>query len=136
MATLVWKDQYSVKVMEIDNQHKKLFDLINKLDAHMRQGKGKEILGTVLKELVDYTRYHFGHEERILRESGYPEYEEHKAIHERVTERVLAIQKQYLEGNGAHLTIDAMNYLNNWITKHILGTDQKYTAHVNAKGIS
>lgn len=135
MSVLEWNEQYSVKVKALDNQHEKLFDLINKLDDHMRQGRGREVLGSVLGELVDYTKVHFANEERMLRDSGYPEYEEHRAIHARVTERVNAIYRQYQDGNGAHLSIEAMNYLHNWITKHILGTDQKYSHHLNSKGL-
>ena len=101
----------------------------------MRQGKGKEILGTVLKEMVDYTKVHFAAEERILRDSGYPDYEQHKAVHEKVTEKVSTIHSKYLQGNGSHLTIEAMNYLNDWLQKHILGTDQRYSSHLNGKGL-
>ncbi len=78
---IAWSEKYSVKVKELDNQHKKLIDIINKLDNNMRQGKGKEVLGNVLNEMLDYTRVHFTAEERILRESAYPDYENHIAIH-------------------------------------------------------
>lgn len=136
MSVLNWSEQYSVKVKALDNQHKRLFDLINKLDAHMRKGRGKEVLGNVLGELVDYTKVHFAEEEKILRETGYPEYNEHKAVHAKVTERVNAIFRQYQQGNGAHLSIETMNYLHNWITKHILGTDHKYVPHLKGKGLT
>ncbi len=132
---IVWNEKYSVKVKELDNQHKKLIEIINKLDNSMRQGKGKEVLGSVLKETVDYTKVHFAAEERILRDSGYPYYDQHIAIHAKVIEKVNSISRQYQEGNGAHLTIEAMNYLNNWLQKHIQGTDQKYSSHLNSKGI-
>jgi hemerythrin len=101
----------------------------------MRQGKGKEILGSVLKDMVDYTKVHFAAEERILRDSGYPDYAQHKAIHEKVTEKVSTIHSKYLEGNGLNLSIEAMSYLNDWLQKHILGTDQKYSSHLNDKGL-
>jgi hemerythrin len=132
---IVWNEQYSVKVKELDNQHKRIFEIINKLDSHMRQGKGKEILGSVLIDMVEYTKVHFAAEERILRDNGYPDYDQHKAIHEKVTEKVSSIHRQYLEGNGSHLSIEAMNYLNNWLQKHILGTDQGYSSHLNGKGL-
>jgi hemerythrin len=134
LMSVVWNEQYSVKVKELDNQHKKLFEIINKLDNHMRQGKGKEILGSVLTDMVDYTKVHFAAEERILRDAGYPDYDRHKAIHEIVTEKVGTIRKKYLDGNGTHLSIEAMNYLNDWLAKHILGTDRKYSAHLMTKG--
>lgn len=133
--SVVWNEKYSVKVRDLDEQHKRIFEIINKLDSYMRQGKGKEILGSVLKEMVDYTKVHFASEERILRDSGYSEYEQHKAIHENITEKVNTIYQQYQAGKGAHLSIETMNYLNNWLAKHILGTDQKYSLHLNGKGL-
>lgn len=132
---VLWKEEYSVKVNDLDNQHKKLFEIVNQLDDYMRKGKGKEILGKVLKDMVDYTKIHFAAEERILRDNNYPDYDQHKAIHAKITEKVSMIHKQYIEGNGSHLSIDTMNYLNNWLSKHILGTDQKYSAHLNGKGV-
>lgn len=132
--SVLWDPRYSVDVREIDDQHKKLFEIINKLDDHMRLGKGKEILGSVLREMVNYTKIHFATEERILRDSGYPDYDQHKAVHEKITDRVSTIHKEYLEGNGSHMSIETMNYLNNWLAKHILGTDQKYSPHLNGKG--
>jgi len=130
-----WSEQYSVKVKELDNQHKKLFDIINKLDSNMRLGKGREILGLVLKDMVEYTKVHFTTEERILRNTGYPDYDKHKSIHENVTEKVSSIHKKYLEGNALTLSIETMDYLKNWLSKHILGTDHMYIQHLNSKGV-
>jgi hemerythrin len=73
MELIKWKDVFSVKVSEVDNQHKKLIGLINQLYDAMRVGKGREVLGSVLTELVNYTIYHFSTEERLFREYGYPE---------------------------------------------------------------
>jgi hemerythrin len=66
MGYLKWNNRYSVHVDEIDKQHQKLINLINEMYDAMQAGKGREIIGTVIDEFVDYTVYHFNTEERFL----------------------------------------------------------------------
>lgn len=130
----VWSEKYSVNVDEIDRQHKKLIGLVNTLDQAMREGKGKSVLSDVLKELVQYTQMHFAAEERIMKTNEYPAYAEHKAKHDKMTMKVLEIQKQYQEGKVA-ITFEVMKFLEDWVDKHILGTDKKYAPHLNSRGV-
>jgi hemerythrin len=66
MAFMEWNNSFSVNVAEIDNQHKHLIDLINKLFEAMSVGKGSEVMGTVLKDLINYTVSHFAMEEKYM----------------------------------------------------------------------
>ena len=134
MALLAWKDAYSVKIKEIDDQHKKLIDMINELNDAMSQGKAKEVLGAILDKLVTYAASHFALEERLFQTHGYEGYQEHKAKHEKMTAKVLDLQRQYNSGQAA-MTIEVMNFLKNWLDKHIIGTDMKYSAFLNSKGV-
>jgi hemerythrin len=59
MALITWNDSLSVKVAEIDEQHKKLIAMINELNDAMRLGKGKDVLGKIVNGLVTYTTTHF-----------------------------------------------------------------------------
>ena len=135
MALLNWSDSYSVGVKDIDLQHKKLIDLINSLHDGMKQGKGKEILGTVLNELANYTVYHFGFEEKLFEKYGYPETIVHKRQHADLVGQVKKLVESYNNG-GSVLSMDLMNFLKDWLTQHIAGSDKKYTAFFNGKGIA
>lgn len=135
MALLNWSDNYSVGVKEIDSQHKKLVELINNLHDGMKQGKGKEILGTVLNELASYTVYHFGFEEKLFDKYGYPETIVHKRQHADLVAQVKKLVESYNNG-GSVLSMDLMNFLKDWLTQHIAGSDKKYTAFLNSKGIA
>ncbi|MCX6168934.1 MAG: bacteriohemerythrin [Ignavibacteriales bacterium] len=135
MALLNWSDSYSVGVKDVDLQHKKLVELINNLHDGMKLGKGKEILGSVLNELVSYTVYHFGFEEKLFEKYGYPE----TIIHKRQHADLVAQVKKFVEGynnGGSVLTMDLMNFLKDWLTQHIAGSDKKYTSFFNSKGIA
>ncbi len=134
MELIKWKDIFSVKVSEVDIQHKKLIGLINQLYDAMRIGKGREVLGSVLTELVHYTIYHFSTEERLFREYGYPEYDEHKQIHDDLTRKAKELKESFDRGNKM-ITIDVMLFLSNWLNVHILEVDKKYSEFLNSKGV-
>lgn len=135
MALINWSDSYSVKVKEIDNQHKKLVELINLLHDSMKEGKGKEALDKVLDELVKYTVYHFSYEERLFEKYGYPEAKIHTRQHNDLIEQVKKFVKDFESGKSI-LAMEVMNFLRDWLMKHISGDDKKYSSFFNAKGIS
>ena len=134
MAVFAWNEKYSVSVREIDEQHKKLIGLVVQLHNAMRQGQGKQALDKILKELVAYTQTHFAAEERIMKTNDYPEYAEHKVKHDKMTQKVLEVQKGYQAGK-LNITFEVMEFLENWVDKHILGTDKKYAPFLNGKGV-
>ncbi len=134
MSLITWDNSFSVKIKVIDNQHQKLVSLINALYDGMNQGKGRDAIGKTLDELVSYTRTHFAYEEQLFKIHGYPTLAEHKAEHDALTEKVIDFQKQYREGK-ANLALPLMTFLKDWLTNHIRGTDQKYTAFLNSKGV-
>lgn len=132
---LVWNENMSVKVNEIDQQHRKLIVLIGNLEEAMSKGKGKEALGKVLGELVQYTKYHFGFEEGLMTMHQYPDDADHRQKHARLTGQVLELQVKQAAGQMG-LTIPTMKFLNNWLSDHILNTDKKFGAYLNSKGVS
>jgi hemerythrin len=134
MAIISWKDAYSVGISEIDRQHHKIIDLINQLNDAMTEGKGKAILGKILADLISYTHNHFKAEEKLFDQYEYPEAEEHKIKHQKMTEKVLDLQKQFKE-KKISITFEVMDFLQNWLDKHILGTDKKYGPYLNGKGV-
>jgi hemerythrin len=135
MALMAWSDKLSVGVDSIDDQHKKLLSLLNQLHDGMMAGKGKDILGGILKGLVDYTVTHFRYEEQLFARTGYPESEEHKNEHAELVRKVEEIQRQYATTGAKALTIPVMNFLKDWLSLHIVGTDKRYAPHLIAKGV-
>ena len=134
MSIISWKDDYSVGIAEIDRQHHKLIDLINQLNDAMSNGKGKEILGKILSDLINYTHSHFKMEEKLFDKYGYPDAEEHKIKHKKMTDKVLDLQEQFQQ-KKITITFEVMDFLQNWLDKHILGTDKKYGPYLNSKGV-
>lgn len=126
MELFAWSEEYSVGVVELDAQHKKLFSLVNELHEAMAAGQGKEALERTLASLINYTRSHFAAEERFMKASGYPKFLQHKAEHEALTKKVLDYQKSYRTGKIA-LSIEVMDFLKGWLRQHVMASDKRYS---------
>lgn len=134
MALMTWNPDYSVKIREIDEQHKQLIAMINELNEAMSSGRGKETLGSILDRLTRYVASHFQLEEKLMEQHGYPEFADHKDKHQKMTAKVLSLREDYKQGKIA-LTIEVAKFLQDWLNKHILSTDQKYAPFLTAKGV-
>ncbi len=135
MSLIAWNANFSVGIAEVDEQHKRLIDILNSLFDAMKQGKGKEVLGPVLKELVEYTVYHFGTEERLFQKYGYPEYKQHKQEHDAFTQQALDFNVAYSKGQKM-MTVDVLDFLTGWLQNHILEKDKKFGPFLRGKGAS
>ena len=135
MSLMEWTERMSVGVTQFDDEHKKLIVLINDLFDAVQAGRGRQALGAVLDELVDYTKTHFAHEEHQLKKTGYAAFAEHKKEHDALTKQVIDIQRKYHAGATAMLSMEVMSFLKSWLVNHIQGTDSLYTAFLNEKGV-
>ncbi len=126
MGFFEWDNKYSVSVNSMDQHHKKLFDLINKLHEAMFVGQGKTVLESVLKELIDYTVYHFKAEEDLMIAANYPGFSEQKAQHDSFVTKMNGFKRDFESGNPT-LTIPLMTTLRDWLVNHIMVVDKKYS---------
>ena len=124
MALITWNNMLSTGVTEQDNQHKKLIDLINQLNDAMQAGKGSEVLGKVLAELVNYTVFHFGYEEKLMAQHKYEDTPAHKAEHSKFVQTAGDFKKKFDSGTAV-VSVEIMNFLRDWLTSHIMKTDKK-----------
>ena len=134
MALINWNNELSVNVQIIDEQHKKLIELINELQEAMKSGKGKDVLGKILTGLITYTAAHFKTEETYFAQYGYPDAENHKKEHLAFVKKVTDF-KDGFDKKQLSLTIEIMNFLRDWLQKHIQGTDKGYSKFFNDKGL-
>jgi hemerythrin-like metal-binding protein len=136
MPLMTWTDRLSVGVKVLDEDHKRLIAMVNELYDAMQAGQGREALGRILDGLVRYTKEHFVREEKFFAQSGYPATAPHKQEHDALTQQVIEVQRKYAAGSAATLTLEVLQFLKKWLINHIQGSDQKYRAHLNARGIS
>ena len=101
----------------------------------MKAGKSKEVLGKILDELINYTGYHFKTEEDLFEKYNYPEKSTLKRQHGDLVDQVLKFKGNFDSGKSV-ISIDLMNFLRDWLTQHIVGSDKKYSVFLNGKGVS
>ena len=132
MTFFQWYDSYSVHIQKIDNQHKKLIELINYLYKAIQNGNTDKEIGIVLKELVGYTKYHFEDEEKIMAKIGYPELPAHKKAHQGLIDRLVQILKK-LQKEENISSYELLNFMREWLTEHIIKSDKKIGKYLAQK---
>jgi len=135
MAFIIWNDALSVQIAEIDAQHKCLIDLINQLHDSMKAGRGNDIIGSVLLDLLKYTQFHFATEEKYFHKYAYPEAFLHKKQHDDLTRKTKELTASHSQGKLT-ISIETMNFLRDWLKVHILESDKKYGPFLCSRGLS
>lgn len=126
-----WKEPYSVQIPDIDAQHKRLVEIINRLQDAMLQGQGRNVINSVLSDLEEYTKYHFTFEEQLLSRHAYPRITTQEAQHQGFATRLSRFRADYNSGSIT-LSVSVMEFLRDWLTRHILQEDKAYSAHMVA----
>lgn len=120
-----WSDSLTVYVPGIDRQHRFLIETLNLLYVSLLAGVGSRVMNRVLKNLLDYTRFHFRSEEVLMRRYGYPGYQRHHAEHTMFTGRVTDFYNKWSTGE-ASVTLDVLKFLAQWLRGHIAGSDHAF----------
>lgn len=129
-----WNDSFSVRVLRLDDEHKRLFSIINLLHAGMKAGHGKDIMQDVLDQLLHYTEEHFRDEEVLMQIVGYPWLIAHTALHQQFVNKIRRFGKEFDSG-AAPISVEVLEFLRNWLAEHILRADHQYCAALNTAGI-
>ena len=130
-----WNDQLSIGIYEIDEQHKNLVALANEALKSIHQDPEDEVIQIIIKELVEYTWAHFQIEEKMMRDSGYPEYLTHQQEHQLLTRDVAQFQKQLLEASIPDSRV-VCEFIQHWLIYHIMDSDQHCGAFLKTLSIA
>ncbi|MEE4197033.1 MAG: bacteriohemerythrin [Bacteroidales bacterium] len=134
MHFITWKESFSVGVPSIDDQHKKLVGMINRLYSEFSNGITNKFLEEIIQELQGYTEYHFSYEEKFMQLYHFDDYKEHKAEHNLFIDKINQYKETLAKENKKEV-IDFITFLKNWLLKHIMGTDKKYMKLFQDKGM-
>jgi len=134
MTLIKWTDKFKVDITEIDEQHKKLIDLANKLYAALKEGKARNILDDVFNSLADYASYHFDTEETLFGIHGYPDIIRHINEHNEFRRSLISLKEKH-QREDYSAGIETMFFLKDWLKKHILDEDKKYAPFFIGKGV-
>ena len=134
MPILVWSDEYSINVAEIDEQHKQLLDHVNNLHAGVEQQIDKEDLRQLVLDLVEFTRFHFSSEEKLMKQHGMENVKKHHKEHKVLLKHLNHIVDAISEGKRPAFYSE-YDVSNDWFLAHIMGFDKKMGEFLNGKGV-
>lgn len=121
-----WTPDLAVGVDKIDEQHKMLYEEVNKLFEACRHGQAKEVIGDMLSFLKEYTQKHFKDEEKYMQSIDYPGYLKHKKLHDNFILELEKINNEYSQsGNSLVIIVSVNSMIVNWLNYHIFIEDKK-----------
>ena len=126
MGTIVkWDESYSVYMKDLDNQHMKLFDIINKFYDLMATNQTNEAIVAVTAEMKKYALLHFTHEESILKKKGFPRFKSHQARHQEFVDKINDVEARLAKGQIVS-TLDIAKFLRTWLLEHVKIEDKSF----------
>lgn len=125
MPVFQWSDQYSIGVPLIDADHQLLVALLTQLSEACEEGQSREVIGSILNVLIEYTIHHFRREEQMMSRGGYPELAEHQDDHRRLVAEAERFQAEWIAGRHDAVE-DLSDFLSAWLQGHILAVDIRY----------
>jgi len=131
MDKVEWSDRFSVGVKAIDQQHKTLIDMTNRLIDTPNVDSNSAVITDLLDGMIKYATTHFVDEERLMSMHNYPDYEAHQAQHiafMKKTAEFCSVEEGKTVVHGFSDTV--LEFLRDWWVSHILGSDMKFKPYV------
>jgi hemerythrin len=126
---VIWSETYTTGIKQIDDQHRKLVDLTNKLYNACLSDDDVAIFKETMSRMVDYVRFHFAAEMKLLEQINYPNLLDHKRQHESLIKGILDAVQDY--GDKKKFVPNMfVRTLKDWILSHIAVSDKLYTTYI------
>ena len=122
-----WNDNFDSGIAIVDQQHKQLVCILNRLAAHLANLSAPVVLNEILEELLEYTHYHFSTEERIWSEY-FPEDEwhsKHVHTHHGFINKIIELKQNQHNHSFEDLITELVSFLSRWLAYHILDSDKR-----------
>lgn len=124
---MTWNKDLELEVGDMNAQHQKLLELMNKLFDLNNEGVSKETIINALHELGAYTIEHFEQEEKYMETLGFEKLETHKLIHRDLLKKFGEHQRDFIQSTDKVLTEAFFGFLRLWLRAHIMGIDKQYS---------
>lgn len=121
-----WNENFLTGLSVVDEQHRKLVELLNKLASHLAYGADNLELNLVFDELAAYAQYHFKTEEGLWRKY-LPEDElsiKHAGTHQNFVTEVLQLRGKQESLATEQVIEEMVVFLTHWMAFHILEADK------------
>ena len=125
-----WSQKIETGVKVLDDQHRQYFSLVNDYLATAAKATTNDDRHSELVERLNFLRRyaieHFDTEQKIMKDAGYQDYQQHLEEHKYFLMHVGALYKQTCnEEQSDKLTREVYYYTLEWFIGHIQFTDMK-----------
>ena len=122
-----WSQNFETGIPEIDEQHRKLVDLLNVLVSHLAYQSDAPAINKVFDDLRSYTAFHFKSEERIWHRyfDGDPWEEWHRKTHGDFIAEVMRLKQEEQTKPLDAVIEQIVTFLTHWLAQHILDSDKR-----------
>ncbi len=121
------KDEFLTGIQFIDEEHAKLFEITNRLYevSHDEFIPDKyDYILTIINELMDYTKYHFTHEEEYMKSINYKKLLSHIVEHKDFVDQLEAMDIASIDLAQEETITKLLNFLYDWLVNHICDSDK------------
>lgn len=125
MKKINWSSKYSVGVGVLDEQHKRLVMMINRLIDYQNAATGSEAISELISEMIKYAQEHFRYEEDLMAESEFPLLNQHKQSHRKFRKKISDLCIAVPLGVSCVPQV-MLDFLSKWLLNHILHEDMSY----------
>lgn len=135
MTFAEWDDEkYAIGIEQVDDQHRRLFGLVNELYEAMR-GDEDVAIGPILNDLEEYTYVHFDDEQAFMGECGFSTacgdcYAAHQEAH-RTFEAEVSRLRELHESGDATVHMKTLRFMRSWLAEHVGEVDQQIGAYLD-----
>ncbi len=122
-----WKDDYCTGIAPIDEQHKELFSIANRIYDLLKNDlipDKYDSIVAIISELQNYTRYHFKTEEDYMQRINYRRFLSQKAAHNEFLAKMDAIDLGKIDNSQNQYLIEILDFVLDWLAGHIVKADK------------
>jgi hemerythrin len=130
-----WKDEYTVNISVIDEQHKKFLEIINELKVIVNTDSCQKDASRIFFQIAYLIDHYFIKEEIYFKDCKYPNFDQHKISHNHFIDKIIQFQKD-LENKKENICLDLYNYLEDWFDEHILKYNKDAVEFLKKSGVS
>jgi hemerythrin len=124
MTLLEFRPEYSVGIESMDFEHRQMIKLINDIYEEMKDRRDVESIEQFLGDVHAAISMHFALEEKMMRDAGYAEYEDHKDDHEELLDQMHDLIDTFHEDNERGFTM-LQEKLSDWFALHFSTFDAR-----------
>lgn len=132
--TIEWGDALLTHIADIDEEHKKLIDIMNKLHEAFHSKESAGVEKESLVGLIEYTDYHFSNEVNLMKKYDYPDMEQHIELHKEFTGKLKDLCNKHLV-EKVEVIHEIILFLTSWFFNHIMEVDKKMSVFLREKGV-